>query len=293
MTIISMLYKGAPGDHSVYQSDFDGSGWSLPIIIPAIVSGKHPSWAPFYDQILFTAWCDGALPYSVKASRYDGPGFWTSLGVVPGALTTVAPAVASMAIPSTKMVVVWKSNQSDSRLRFATHDSLNWSGSQDIADAHSSHTPALARHDDKVHMIWKGVAADDYLYHSIYDGTVWSPPKQVLDVKTSSQPALAVYDNRLTLAWKGVVGDDAIYWSILEEEIDQWTTSARVHTYETGTGPALLPFSGRLHLVWRGKGNDYSLYMANYDGSFWWDQHQIPHVESSSSPTIAEFDPAF
>lgn len=67
----------------------------------------------------------------------------------------------------------------------------------------------------------------------------------------------------------------------------------RISTFETGTGPAILEFAGRLHLVWKGVGDDYSVFIANFDGEFWSGQYTIPGVSSSSTPTLAEYDPAF
>src|SRR5262249_20992149 len=96
MTILSMLFKGIPGDEHVYQSDFDGWGWSRPLLIPQIVSGSHPMWTRYYDQTLFTAWRGASAPHNVQAARYDGPNTWAWFGAVPGATSDAAPAGAPM-----------------------------------------------------------------------------------------------------------------------------------------------------------------------------------------------------
>lgn len=289
MTILSMLFKGIPGDEQVYQSDFDGSGWSLPLAIPQIVTGSHPMWARYYDQTLFTAWRDASSPHKVLAARFDGPNLWAWLGSVPNATSDAAPTGAPMAT-SGDFLLAWKSAE-DNGVRYATFDSMHWSAVSPVPNAHTSHGPALARFENMMHLVWKGVPGDHNIYHATFDGLNWSVPQQIPQIATTSQPALTTYGGRLVLAWRGL--DSAIYWSFLVSNISPWLPAARIAAFETGTGPAILEFTGRLHLVWKGAEDDYSLYMANYDGNFWWPQHQVPDVASSSTPSLAEFDAAY
>lgn len=84
-----------------------------------------------------------------------------------------------------------------------------------------------------------------------------------------------------------------IYWSSLASSVSAWLAPSKIADFTTGTGPAVVAFSGRLHLVWKGIGDDYRLNMANFDGNFWWPQHEILGVATSSTPSLAEFDTAF
>lgn len=290
MTILLMLYKGVPGDEQVYQSDFDGSGWSPPLAIPPIVSGSHPMWTRYYDQTLLTAWRDTSPQHNVQAARYDGPNAWAWLGAVPGAASDAAPTGAPMTM-SSQFLLAWKS--ADTAIHYAVFNSLNWSAASIIPNAHTDHSPAVARFDNRIHLVFKGVAGDYNIYHAKFDGVNWSAPQQIPQIATTSQPALTTYGGGLALACKGKEGDSSIYWSSLASSGGTWLAPTSISTFQTGTGPAMLEFTGRLHLVWKGIGNDYSLYMANYDGAFWWRQHQVPGVASSSTPALAEFDPEF
>lgn len=291
MTILSMLFKGIPGDERVYQIDFDGSGWSPPLAISQIVTASHPMWARYYDQTLFTAWRDTSSPSRVQAGRFDGPNAWTWFGAVPGATSDAAPTGAAKTTAG-HFLLVWKA-AGDTGLHCAVFDSLHWAAASVVPNAHTSHSPALARFDNKMHLVWKGPSGDHNVYHASYDGVSWSAVHPISGVATTSQPALATYGGRLVLVFKGKEGDSGIYWSSLPSSNGTWLPPVRISSFDTGTGPAMLEFAGRLHLVWKGVGDDYSLYMANYDGNFWWRQHQVPDVESSSTPSLAEFDPAF
>ena len=291
MTILSMIFKGVPGDEQVYQSDFDGSGWSARVPIPQIVTASHPAWARYYDQTLLAVWHDTSSPSRVQAGRFDGPGLWTWFGAVPGATTDAAPAGAAMA-GATDFMVVWKT-AGGTGVQGAIFDSLNFAPTFVVPSAQTSHSPSIAFFDNRMHLVWRGVSGDHSVYHATYAGGAWSAPQPIPGVSTTSQPSLATYDGRLVLAFKGGVEDSAIYWSSLASSASAWLAPVRIANFSTGTGPSVLAFFGRLHLVWKGVGDDFSLNMANFDGSFWWPQHQVPAVSSSSTPSIAEFDPAF
>ena len=282
MSILSMLSKGVPGDEQVYQTDFDGSGWSQPLAIPQIVSRSHPMWARYYDQTLFTAWRGASSPHEVQAARFDGPNAWTWFGAVPQATSDAAPTGARM-MTSSNFQLAWKSAQ-DNAIRYAIFDSLHWSAVSLVPTAHSSHSPALANFDNLMHLVWRGVASDHNIYHATFDGVNWSAPQQIPQIATTSQPALATYAGRLVLAWRGL--DSGISWSFLASNTSAWLPASRIAAFETGTGPAILEFTGRLHLVWKGVDNDYSLYMANYDGNFWWPRRQVPGVASSGEHAV-------
>ena len=293
MSVLSILFKGTPGDDHVYQCEFDGSGWSTPQVIPQIVTGAHPMWVRYYDQTIFTAWRDVSTPHNVHAARYDGPNAWNWLGLVPGAFTGAAPGGAYMSTPFANLLLGWKSDGADNALHYAIFDSLHWGAAGIVAGAYSSHGPALATFENKVHLVWKGIPGDHNVFHATYDGTNWSAPQQIPGITSTSQPALTTYAGRLILAFKGKEGDPAIYWSALASGTQPWLPPIRISTFETGTGPAILEFAGRLHLVWKGVGDDYSVFIANFDGAFWSGQYTIPGVSSSSTPTLAEYDPAF
>ncbi len=286
-----MLFKGIPGDERVYQSDFDGSGWSPPSVIAQIVTASHPAWAGYYDQTLFTAWHDTSSPSRVQAARFDGPNLWTWFGAVPGATSDAAPTGAAMTTVG-QFLLAWKA-AGGAGISCAVFDSLHWAAASVVPGAQTSHSPALARFDNKMHLVWRGPSGDHAVYHATYDGVTWSAPQAIAGAATTSQPALAPYGGRLVLAFKGKEGDAGIYWSSLPSSSGTWVPPVRISTFDTGTGPALLAFAGRLHLVWKGVGDDYTLRMANYDGNFWWPQHQVPGAASSSTPSLAEFDPAF
>jgi hypothetical protein len=293
MTIISMLFKGTLGDEHVYQCDFDGSGWSTPAMIPEMVTGTHPMWVRYYDQTLFTAWRAVAPTQAVATARYDGPNHWAWFGQnPPGAFSSAAPAAAPVPGTSGKLLLAWKGQDADTSIHMAVFDSLHWSASSAVPGAFTSHSPAAGAFDNQVHLVWKGVPGDHRIYHARFDGVTWSTPQAISGCLTSSQPALATYQGRLVMAWRGAQDDPAIYWASLYPG-SGWAPGSRILSFETESGPALLEFSGRLHLVFRGVGNDSALYMANWDGDFWWAAHRIPGAESTSSPTIAEFDPAF
>jgi hypothetical protein len=290
MTILSMLFKGVPGDEQVYRIDFDGSGWLATVTIPQIVTASHPFWARYYDQTLFMAWHDTSSPSRVQAGRFDGPDSLNWFGAVPGATSDAAPAGAFMG--TSDFMLIWKA-VGGSGLHAAIFDSLHWGPSSIVTNAQTSHPPALALFDNKMHLVWKGPVGDHNVYHATYAGGAWSVAQPVPGVATTSQPALVVYGGALFLVFKGAEGDHGIYWSSLASSASAWLAPTKIADFATGTGPAVVAFSGRLHLVWKGVGDDYRLNTANFDGNFWWPRHEIPGVASSSTPSLAEFDPAF
>ncbi|HMG20370.1 MAG TPA: hypothetical protein VK607_03600, partial [Kofleriaceae bacterium] len=250
MTLLSMLFKGIPGDERVHQSDFDGSGWSPPLVIPQIVSGSHPVWTRYYDQTLFVAWRDVAAPHAVHAARYDGPNDWAWLGAVPGATTGTAPAAAAMSWLPGRVLLAWRAD-GNTGIHVATFDSLHWSAATAVPGAASSHAPAVACFESKIHLAWKGIAGDHNVYHATYGGSSWSSLQQLPGILTTSQPALTTYASGLAMAWKGQEGDPAIYWATLGAGGATWSPVARIGDFETGTGPSILEFGDRLHLVWK------------------------------------------
>jgi len=288
--ILSMLFKGVPGDEQVYQSNFDGSGWSAKVAIPQIATASHPFWAGYYDQTLFAAWHDTSSPSRVQAARFDGPNSWNWFGAVPGATSDTAPAGAFM--NTSDFMLIWKA-LGGSGLNAAIFDSVHWGPLSIVTNAQTSHPPALARFDNTMHLVWKGPAGDHNVYHTTYTSGTWSIVQPIPGVATTSQPALTVYDGRLVLVFKGAEGDHGIYWSSLASSVSAWLAPSKIADFTTGTGPAVVAFSGRLHLVWKGIGDDYRLNMANFDGNFWWPQHEILGVATSSTPSLAEFDTAF
>jgi hypothetical protein len=291
MTIMSMLFKGTLGDDHVYQCDFDGSGWSAPAIIAEIVTGTHPIWVRYYDQTLFASWHAAAPSHSIQTARYDGPNFWTWWGEnPPGAVSSVAPAAAHSPWDDAKMFLFWKAD-TDTSIRSAVFDSLHWSASLTVAGASTSHSPAAVGFNNQLHLVWKGAPGDYQLYRAYFDGAMWSAPQAIFGAFTSSQPAVAVYNGQLAIAWRGALDDPGLYWLSLYPNGSSFDPIARIRDLSSETGPALLNFNGRLHLVYRGAGNDSALYMANWDGTAWWPSHPIPGAASTSSPTIAEFDP--
>jgi hypothetical protein len=289
MNLISMLWKGIPGDEQVYSNFFDGSGWVNPQVIPEIVTGTHPFWTPYYDQISFTAWKRIGTDHLVEAAMYNGPASWTLLGVVPGVTAHTSPAAAVLPGASGTMVLAWVA-EPDGSIHFLTYDSLHWSASQTVSGAATSHSPVLAPFQNQVHMVWKG-AHNHFLYHSSYNGAAWSAAVQLPFASTTSTPALTQYGNQLVMAWKGPEGDSGLYWSVFSG--GSWQPAQRIQTFQTGTGPALIVCDDRLHLFWKGVGDDYSVFTTNFDGAFWWDQHQVPHVFTSSTPSLTLYDPAF
>src|SRR5262249_1935170 len=155
----------------------------------------------YYDQTLFTAWHDTSSPSSVQAGRFDGPNDWAWFGAVPGAISDAAPTGATMANPG-HFLLAWKAAGGTS-IHCPVFHSLHWAAASVVPDTHTSHSPALARFDNKMHLVWKGPSGDHKVYHATYDGVTWSAVKVISGVATTSQPALATYGGRLVLAFKG------------------------------------------------------------------------------------------
>jgi hypothetical protein len=167
-----------------------------------------------------------------------------SSGGVPYAGTSTPPALAVL---KDRLYAVWKGAGTDDTIYCAyTSDGENWPWDKGpkprspVADAHTSHGPALAAFKGRLYLAWKGADKDTGIYwSSSQDGKNWDQKKQVpRDAATSDRPALTVFKDRLYLAFKRI--DGGIYWTSKPDMVSEWDrTLGPVSNVLTSSSPAL------------------------------------------------------
>jgi hypothetical protein len=183
-----------------------------------------------------------------------------------------------------------------------------WETQYRIADAGSSHGPALASFAPTVYLenppwnaatdvfsAWKGVEGDEQLYfwwREINDRGGRTP----LPFYSSHGPALTLQPYQYVyLAWKGAGKDQAIYWAynnLLHGAAD-WKAQGQVAKAGTSERPALTYHYPRLYMAWKGIDGDAGIYVSTNTGdSTWQPQQRVPGVGTSRGPALVYFNGA-
>lgn len=177
----------------------------------------------------------------------------------------------------------------DPRLFWAVYDAQSgWSEDQAFPGHQSSHGPALAVYNGKLHCVHRGITGDERLWHSTFDGTRWSADTPLPAHGSSVGPALAVYNGKLYLVHRGGGSDARLWWATFDGT--RWSADTPFPDHQTASNPALAVYGGRLHCIHRG-GDDTSFYhTTTVNGSTWsWDV-RLPAHHSLEGPGLTVYD---
>ena len=223
-TGLMMVWKGVPGDSTLWWNVNPGNGWSAPHQIPGAGTSARPAVASFTSP--FAAWKGAGDDSGIYWSRYVGGG-WAPQARVPG-YTSRGPALATV---HGRLYCFWRGAGDDSTLWYSSigsGDDATWRDQQQIwtedfrySDAGgewitpgSSEGPAAASRGDRILLAWKGVDGDSTIYWCGFDGREFSPQLNIGDVGTSRGPGVGSLDERTHMMWKGVSGDNTLWWSV-------------------------------------------------------------------------------
>ncbi|MFD9593712.1 hypothetical protein ACFWA9_13275 [Kitasatospora sp. NPDC059973] len=178
----------------------------------------------------------------------------------------------------------------DAQLWWAVYDAQSgWSEDQVFPGHSSSHGPALAVFNGKLHCVHRGVAGDERLWHSTFDGTRWSADTPLPAHGSSVGPALAVFKNKLYLVHRGGGSDGRLWWSTFDGT--RWSNDTPLGSHSTASNPALAVYGDKLHCLHRGGGSDTILYhTTTVDGVNWSADTKLPAHNSLEGPGLTVYD---
>jgi hypothetical protein len=185
---------------------------------------------------------------------------------------------------------VWKGNDIDEQLWYASFDGSNWSAPAVIPGAGSSVGPAVDIYNGLEYAAWKGSDGDPRLWYSSVGTSGWAPPQVIPGAGSDVGPSLAQYDDLLYAAWKGSNGDPAIWYSSFDGS--GWAPQQVIPSVGSSVGPSLAGWdvasggNGQLYAAWVGADGDTNLYYSSFDGSTWAPQQPIRGVASDVGPAL-------
>jgi hypothetical protein len=195
-----------------------------------------------------------------------GGGPFVDRGPVPGANTTVSPALTAA---FGQVFMAWKGVGEEQIFRNRLVNG-QWTQPLPVAGASTSFAPALATsHPSGLPvMAWKGVTGDPTIWWSAHQGGSpdggWSGPFQITRFRTSGGVALAGSpQGGMFLAWKGDGGDQRIFWSRQAPGTDNWTDHPEIGFANTSVGPALAFQGNTLHMTWKGVEGDQQIFWGH------------------------------
>jgi hypothetical protein len=156
---------------------------------------------------------------------------------------------------------VWKGTVGDNHMyHSSSSDSLTWTDQRKIVGL-TSHGPALAVFNGRLHRAWKDDDTSRIYHSSSSDGLTWTDPHSTPG-NTSHGPALAVYNDMLYLAYK-FANYTSIEMCSLSPE-GQWSY-LRAIAGRTSHGPALRAdtWNARLYCLWKGVGTDTRMFITS------------------------------
>jgi hypothetical protein len=184
--------------------------------------------------------------------------------------------------------LAWKGQDTDKRLFFnKSPNGQSWNDQTQVGGG-TSHGPALAAFNERLHLAWKGQETDKRMFfNSSANGQAWTDQIQV-GGGTSHGPALAAFNERLYLAWKGEETDKRMFFNSTGDGTI-WTDQTQVGG-GTSHGPTLAVFNGRLYLAWKGQETDKRMFFnSTGDAQTWTDQVQVGGG-TSHGPSLAAFN---
>jgi serine protease len=208
------------GAGNVYYSSFKGKSWSAQAVVRA-------SWGTASTDAAPSLGANGAslfLAYKIKGSTkvsYSSfwHGAWLSPSAVPGAATSVGPAVVGT--PNAKyasFTFAWSTSGHEIDTRSLT--ALGWASIQVLPKASTSKTPALTMMDDNHTLVaaWKGLGSStkvfyDYAYHFNGASDSFAAVQSEPQAGTDLAPALTSNGPTLVAAWRGTTSS-AVFYSI-------------------------------------------------------------------------------
>ncbi len=270
------------GNWEIYYSKFNGSNWSVPIIIS---DTNHINWSGqdiIIDSLdnLHVIWSQCIPPYSgsdweIYYSKFNGT--WSTPENISNTSPTKPSYNPNIAVDSNNNLhVVWNSSNAPTAegIYYSKFNGSDWSSSIDITnnDIENKYIPYISVDSlNNLHVVWEdNRLGDREIFYSKYDGN-WSIPENISNtINDSWAPKISVDSNNyLHLVWyedKGSI--EEIYYNKYN---GSWSTSQSIYN-ESGSSysPKISVDSNNyLHLVWgdKGSGNSEILHSI-YNGSW-------------------------
>jgi hypothetical protein len=173
------LYAAWKGeaDLNMFFAEFDAGNW-LPqaqIVHNGSSSGFTSCMGPSLTNlngILLAVWRGAIYDQKIYYATFNGS--WSAPAVLPNALTSTCPSVATS---GTNAYVVWKGEGTDERMFFGWFDSsMTWHDGGQITDipCTSSLGAALCSFGSDLFAMWKGAGSDQQLSCGSFNGTAWT-----------------------------------------------------------------------------------------------------------------------
>ena len=167
---------------------------------------------------------------------------------------------------------VWKGVVGDNHMYHSSSpDGRTWTDPQQIR-GQTSHGPALAVFNNRLHRAWKGADTTTIYYSSSPDGLTWTDPQPIVGA-TNRGPALVAWNNTLYLARKAD-GSTSMYMSSLSADgrwvpLRQPAIAGRTsHTPALSVGAG--GFADKLYCVWKGADTDTRMFLTTGSREDYW-----------------------
>ncbi|MFJ9968587.1 matrixin family metalloprotease [Streptomyces avermitilis] len=197
---------------------------------------------------------------------------WGQQNVVPGALTSCGPALASF---NGRTFMAWKGFDNGS-IWFSSHGPEGWASQLEVrpGEIGTSHSPCLVAFRDRLFLFWKGTNTNVFFSSmSSAPGSTWlaqqpvtyavEPPEPDLTprlIGSSHGPAATVHDDVIALAWKGAT-DGSLWFTWFDGK--DFAGQIAIPERGTSAGPAIANWNGRLRMTWKGSASDTTIYESS------------------------------
>lgn len=239
----------------IYEADWDGSGWSLPV---SLLSTPEDSFAPAadrWDTLLAVAWTESGAAYDeIYLATRSSPGPWFG-GAVPGA----SGNAADVCLDGQGIHLLFQQIDAGTlkqHLWYTVRIGMDWSLPVSVSNEPALNASAgrLACSAGSAHAVWQQETATGYrIYYAAGSSAGWGAAAQVSGPADAFSPDLAQGgDGSLHLAW--AQADAVAYrrWSAGAWGATE-TVPASGWIVDVAIGAAP---NGTVHLAWAELGDD-------------------------------------
>lgn len=99
----------------------------------------------------------------------------------------------------------------DPALRYMRLVASDWTIDKALANAGTSHGPALCHANGTLYMAWNGIGKDNRLFWTRWVGHDFEPQRVVTGATAAGRPCLVAHGDRLHMAWNGE--DESLWWA--------------------------------------------------------------------------------
>jgi hypothetical protein len=110
---------------------------------------------------------------------------WSAQTRIPGVASSVGPSLAAF---GAELYAVWKGENTDQGLYYASFNGMKWTAQATIPSVASSAGAAICEFNGNLYAMWKGANSDPSLYDAFFDGTKWSAQATSIPGNTGPDP---------------------------------------------------------------------------------------------------------